>query len=98
MAFNGRYLAQIAGILLLVALEMAAISSPAQALNAVQTRENRANHDRWARSSASGTSSAAEDDDEDDSDSDKSKSVKTAALKPSIHDGELNGNLHLKGW
>jgi hypothetical protein len=83
---------------LLVGTSMAPV--PAAAESATQSRENRANHDRWARNAPAENKATSGDDEDDDSDSDATTSAKAIhmAAAAKIHDGELNGNLHLKGW
>jgi hypothetical protein len=98
MICKSAFTVSLFGLCLMAALATVAAPSPASA-NAVQARENRTNHDRWARGNAAEKPAVADDeDDSDDQTEDKKPAKIMVSTGANAHDGELNGNLHLKGW
>ena len=62
-------------------------------------RDNRADHDRWSRSSPASTKASSDDSASSDDDGDHDQhDAHNATVTNRAHKGELNGKLHMGEW
>ena len=90
-----------AGAAMLALLIACATPTLASAASATQQRDDRANHDRWARAAPSDRASSSSDSSGEDADADDDSGHHhhaNASETPPRHKGELNGKLHMGEW